>query len=32
MYLGDYDFQFYIKECYEAYKLRKSEGWLRKEN
>ena len=31
MYLGDYDFQFYIKECYEAYKLRKSEGWLRKE-
>jgi len=32
MYLGDYDFQFYIKECYEAYKLKKSEGWLRKEN
>ena len=32
MYLGDYDFQFYIKECYEANKLKKSEGWLRKEN
>ena len=32
LYLGDYDFQFYIKECYEAYKLKKSEGWLRKEN
>ena len=32
IYLGDYDFQFYIKECYEAYKLKKSEGWLRKEN
>ena len=32
LYLGDYDFQFYIKECYEAYKLNKSEGRLRKEN
>ena len=32
MYTGDYDFQFYIKKCYEAYMLQKSEGWLRKEN
>jgi hypothetical protein len=32
MYTGDYDFQFYIKKCYEVYMLRKSEGWLRKEN
>jgi len=32
MYVGDYDFQFYIKKCYEAYMQQKSEGWLRKEN
>jgi hypothetical protein len=32
MYTGDYDLQFYIKKCYEAYMLQKSEGWLRKEN
>ncbi len=32
MYVGEYDFQYYIKKCYEAYKLKKSEGWLRKEN
>ena len=25
-------FNIYIKKCYEAYKLQKSEGWLRKEN
>ena len=32
LYTGDYDFQYYIKKCYEAYMLKKSEGWLRKEN
>lgn len=32
LYTGDYDFQFFIKKCYEVYKLQKSEGWLRKEN
>ena len=32
MYTGDYDFQFYIKKCYEAYMLQKSKGSLRKEN
>jgi len=32
LYTGEYDFQLYIKECYEAYKLEKSDGWLRKEN
>jgi len=32
LYTGDYDFQFYIKKCYEAYMLEKSDGWLRKEN
>ena len=32
LYAGDYDFQFYIKKCYEVYKLEKSDGWLRKEN
>ena len=31
-YVGEYDFQYYIKKCYEAYKLEKSEGRLRKEN
>ena len=31
LYTGEYDFQFFIKKCYEAY-LKKSEGWLRKEN
>lgn len=32
LYTSDYDFQYYIKQCYEAYKLEKSDGWLRKEN
>lgn len=32
LFTGDYDFQFFIKKCYEAYKLQKSEGRLRKEN
>ena len=32
LYTGDYDFQFFIKKCYEVYKQQKSEGWLRKEN
>lgn len=31
LYTSDYDFQYYIKKCYEAYKLEKSDGWLRKE-
>jgi hypothetical protein len=32
LYTSDYDFQFYIKKCYEAYKLQKSDAWLQKEN
>jgi hypothetical protein len=32
LYASDYDFQFYIKKCYEAYKLQKSDAWLQKEN
>lgn len=32
LYTSDYDFQYFIKQCYEAYKLEKSDGWLRKEN
>jgi len=32
LYTGDYDFQYFIKKCYEIYKQRKSDGWLRKEN
>lgn len=32
LYAGDYDFQYYIKKCYEAYQLQKTDGWLRKEN
>jgi hypothetical protein len=32
LYVGEYDFQLYIKQCYEAYKLEKSNSWLRKEN
>ena len=32
LYTGEYDFQLYIKQCYEAYKLRKTDAWLRKEN
>ena len=32
LFTGDYDFQFFIKKCYEVYKQKKSEGWLRKEN
>ena len=32
LYTSDYDFQFFIKKCHEAYKLRKSNAWLRKEN
>jgi len=29
---GEYDFQLFIKKCYEAYKLGKTDAWLRKEN
>lgn len=29
---GDYDFQLYIKECYDAYKHEKVSNWFRKEN
>lgn len=29
---GEYDFQLYIKQCYEAWKLQKSDAWLQKEN
>jgi len=32
LYAGEYDFQFYIKQCYEAWKLQKSDAWLQKEN
>jgi hypothetical protein len=32
LYAGEYDFQLYIKKCYEAYKLQKSDAWLQKEN
>ena len=32
LYTSDYDFQFYIRKCYEAYKLQKSDAWLQKEN
>lgn len=32
LYASDYDFQLFIKKCYEAYKLQKSDGWLQKEN
>ena len=32
LYAGEYDFQLYIKQCYEAYKLEKSDAWLKKEN
>lgn len=32
LYTSDYDFQFYIRKCFEAYKLQKSEAWLQKEN
>ena len=32
LYTSDYDFQFFIKKCYELYKLKKSNAWLRKEN
>jgi len=32
LYTGDYDFQYFIKKCYEVYKQRKNDGWLRKEN
>jgi len=32
LYTSDYDFQFFVKKCYEAYKLKKSNAWLRKEN
>jgi len=32
LYTSDYDFQYYIKKCYEAYKLQKSDAWLQKEN
>jgi hypothetical protein len=29
---SDYDFQYYIKKCHEAWKLQKTDGWLQKEN
>ena len=29
---GEYDFQLYIKQCYEAYNLQKSDAWLKKDN
>jgi len=32
LYASDYDFQVYIKKCYEAYRLQKSDAWLQKEN
>jgi len=32
LYAAEYDFQLYIKQCYEAYKLQKSDAWLQKEN
>ena len=32
LFTSDYDFQFYIRKCYEAYKLQKSDAWLQKEN
>lgn len=32
LYASEYDFQLYIKQCYEAYKLEKSDAWLKKEN
>ncbi|HJS55042.1 MAG TPA: hypothetical protein VJ765_10870 [Chitinophagaceae bacterium] len=32
LYMGEYDFQYFIKQCYEAYKSEKSAGLLRKEN
>ena len=32
LFAGEYDFQLYIKQCYAAYKLQKSEAWLKKEN
>lgn len=32
LYASDYDFQLFIKKCYEAYKLQKSDAWLQKEN
>lgn len=32
LYAGEYDFQLYIKQCYETYKLEKSDAWLKKEN
>lgn len=32
LYTTEYDFQLYIKQCYEAYKLQKSDAWLQKEN
>ena len=32
LFTSDYDFQFYIRKCYETYKLQKSDAWLQKEN
>ena len=32
LFTSDYDFQFYIRKCYEAYKLQKTDAWLQKEN
>lgn len=32
LYTPEYEFQLFIKKCYEYYKLEQSGGWLRKEN
>ncbi|HEX6848631.1 MAG TPA: hypothetical protein VF144_16715 [Chitinophagaceae bacterium] len=32
LFTGEYDFQLFIKKCYELYKQRKDDAWLRKEN
>ncbi len=32
LYTSDYDFQFFIKKCFEAYTMQKSDAWLQKEN
>lgn len=32
LYASEYDFQYYIRKCFESYKLQKSDAWLQKEN
>jgi hypothetical protein len=32
LFTGEYDFQLFIKKCYEVYRRRKDDAWLRKEN